>query len=443
MSFSFLNFFAPAKEIPRISKEQIDQKYPILRWRILEATFIGYAVFYIVRNNFPIVSKEMAEALNYSQEQVGNILSITAISYGIGKFLMGALSDRSNPKVFMPIGLLLTAICNILFGGSSDYNTHLTLWGLNGLFQGMGWPPCGRSLGHWFGVSERGTKFAIWNIAHNVGGGLVGVIAAYSTSWFGWRNAFFIPAGISVVTAIYLFFRLLDTPQSVGLPPIEEYQEKESFSTAEIESLEKELGFREIIVESVLKNPKIWLFALANFFVYIVRYGLTDWGPSYLKFTKGAGVEKGGISTLIYEFAAIGSTLYIGRISDNLGGKRGIASLLCLFPILFALVGILFVPKGKLWIDLTLFGIVGLLIYPPVMLLGVAGLDFTSKKAVGTAAGFIGLFGYLGRTALSQIVGKLSSLATFQWEFLIYLMLASGMIAILLLSITWNWKPKA
>ncbi|PJZ67673.1 MFS transporter [Leptospira wolffii] len=441
MKFSFLSWILPSPPKPRLDDSSVHNLYPKYRWRILEATFIGYSVFYTVRNNFPVVSKEIGQALSYSQEQIGNILAATAISYGIGKFLMGALSDRSNPKVFMPLGLILTAICNILFGASSDYETHLILWALNGLFQGMGWPPCGRSLGHWFSLKERGQKFAIWNIAHNVGGGLVGVIAAYSASWFGWRNAFYIPAAISLLTAIYLYFRLADTPQSVGLPPIEEYSDSDPHSS-KTEEIERELSFKEILVDSVLLNKYIWIFALANFFVYIVRYSLTDWGPSYLKFAKGASLEKGGISTLIYEFAGIGSTLLVGWYSDKVGGKRGWVSFFCMIPILFAFVGLLFVPPGYLWLDLVLFGVVGFFIYPPVMLLGVAGLDFTSKKAVGTAAGFIGLLGYLGRTALSKSLGWMTGFSWFRWEYSIFLILGSAVLALVLLAFTWNWKPK-
>lgn len=102
-----LRWLLPAKAKPLLSKELIDRSYPRFRWRILEATFIGYATFYLVRNNFPVISKEMGEALHYSQEQITNILAVTAITYGIGKFLMGILSDRSNPKYFMPLGLIL------------------------------------------------------------------------------------------------------------------------------------------------------------------------------------------------------------------------------------------------------------------------------------------------------------------------------------------------
>ena len=70
---------------------------------------------------------------------------------------------------------------------------HLALWTLNGLAQSMGWAPCGRSLSHWYSIRERGTVFAFWNLAQNVGGGLIGLIAAYSAARLGWRSAFYVP----------------------------------------------------------------------------------------------------------------------------------------------------------------------------------------------------------------------------------------------------------
>src|ERR1035438_9645498 len=53
-------------------------------------------------------------------------------------------------------------------------------------------------------VRERGTVFALWNIAHNVGGGLTGLIAAYSTAWMGWRSAFYVPGVLAILCACYL-----------------------------------------------------------------------------------------------------------------------------------------------------------------------------------------------------------------------------------------------
>jgi OPA family glycerol-3-phosphate transporter-like MFS transporter len=127
VTFSLATLLRPAPPLTRRLAAEVERLDPRFRWRILESRFIGYAVFYFVRDDLPVVSKEM-----------------------------GAWSGRSNPRDFMSAGLLLTALCNFAFGAASSYGAHLELWTLNGFVQGMGWGPCGRSPGHWYRVHERG-----------------------------------------------------------------------------------------------------------------------------------------------------------------------------------------------------------------------------------------------------------------------------------------------
>jgi len=239
--------------------------------------------------------------------------------------------------------------------------------------------------------------------------------------------------------AIYLVARLRDTPQSVGLPPIEEYHH--DYPTPGARDREKELGTRDLLVNYVLKNRYMWLFAAANFFVYLTRYSMLDWGPTYLKEVKHASLEQGGFSTAIYELGGMFSTLLMGWLSDKSGGRRGMISVVCMVPVFLAFAAILYTPAGMLWLDLTLFGIIGFFVYPPVMLLPVMGLDFSSKKAVGTTAGFIGLFGYLGRTAQGKGIGTVAE--RYGWNAAFYGILVSTFLGILLLSLTWKLKPGA
>lgn len=502
-----ISIFRPALAVPLLPEAEQNQRMPSWRWRILEATFVGYSVYYLVRGNLNVVLSPMADDLGYTRAQASFILACLGPAYGIGKFVLGAVSDRSNPRIFMATGLAVSALCNFAFGFVSDYFTHLALWITNAFFQGAGWPPCGRSLGHWYSKTERGSVFGFWNIAHNVGGGLIGALAGACAQYFGWRYAFFIPGGIALFCALYIFARLRDTPQSVGLRPIEEFPEMSNtrylsiligglctanallalplfffypdFLAAGIAIFnllaipagfwitgalpgnkrylplginkdgaagaarhEEELSFRDILLESVLKNRIIWTFALANFFVYIVRYSLISWGPTYLKETKGVSVQTGGLSTFVFEVSAIVSTLLVGWVSDKAGGRRGMVSLLCMIPILGAFVGMIYLPPGQeyLWAQFLLFGLIGFFIYPPVMLLGVAGLDFTSKKAVGAAAGFIGLFGYLGQFTQGMGLGLLSK--EYGWDTALGAIAACACLAILVLSFTWKLKPE-
>lgn len=444
-------FFAPAPPRERLPSDQIDRRYRRCRLQVLESTFMGYAMFYLCRNSLSAVATEMDSALGYDHAMIGNILACTAIAYGIGKFFMGSLSDRSNPRKFMAVGLFLTACINFAFGSSTNYTTHMLLWALNGVIQGMGWPPCGRSIGHWYGVHERGAIFAIWNIAHNVGGGLAGVIAAQAAMRWGWQSAFYVPGAICLIGSVYLACRLRDTPQSEGLPSIEEYHN--DYTDEELKqghiSHEKELSTRELFVDNILKNKMLWLFAAANFFVYIVRYSMLDWGPLYLSEVKNADLKEGGLAILMVNFGGIPSTLLLGWLSDKIGGRRGLVSLICMFPIILAFMVILWNPPGRLAIDMTALAVIGFFIYPPVMLLGVAALDLTSKKAVGTAAGFIGLFGYIGRTVQAKGFGWMAdhfSVTHSQveaWNFVIWTIIGCTFLAIVLLFFTRNVRPKA
>jgi OPA family glycerol-3-phosphate transporter-like MFS transporter len=430
--------------------EVVQRVYPWYRWRALEATFVGYAAYYLVRNNISVVTLELEGALGYSKGMIGRIVAVTALSYGLSKFLMGSVSDRSDPRKFMATGLLLSAICNFAFGASTDYNMHLVLWALNGFVQGMGWPPCGRVMGHWFSESERGLTFSIWNTSHNAGGVVAGWLAAWGVTTFGgWQYAFYVPGAVAAVGAVYLFRRLRDTPQSVGLPPIEEFHNDYPAAHDAQTDLERELSFKELFIDKVLLNQYVWLLAIANFFAYITRYSMMDWGPTYLREVKGATLQDGAWALVAIEFGGIPSTILLGWVSDRAGGRRGMVAALCMIPIVAAFAAIMVIPPGFLWLDYLMLMTIGFFVYPVINLIVIAALDIASKKAIGTAAGFIGLFGYIGRAVQVEAFGRAvdhyttTQGAAAAWNIVLYAILICGTIAGLLLALMWNTKPRA
>lgn len=442
-------YYAAPAPAPPVPAAQVKTLYPRYRMQALESTYIGYAVYYLVRNNVSIVTLEMQGALGYTKEMIGDIVAMTALSYGFSKFLMGSVSDRSNSRRFMSTGLMLTAICNFAFGASSNYYAHLALWTLNGFAQGMGWPPCGRVMGHWFSESERGFTFSLWNTSHNLGAGVIGVFVAWVVEEFGgWQYAFYVPGAIAAVGAIYLFVRVPDTPKSVGLPPVEEYRNDYPVAV-HADDLERELSFRELLLDKVLLNKWVWLLAIANFFVYICRYSMMDWGPTYLREVKQANINKGAMAVLVLELSAIPPTIFFGWVSDRIGGRRGMVATLCMLPIVAAFAGIITAPPGYLWLDYLMLMVIGCFVYPVLGLITVAALDMVSKKAIGAAAGFIGLFGYIGRLVQSKGFGRVLDQYTtshgveYAWVVVLYTIVVCAIIATLLLALLWKLRPQA
>ncbi|MGZ4962889.1 MAG: MFS transporter [Limisphaerales bacterium] len=438
MFAAVVNWFKPPPPIARRNGHEIKRLYPFFRWQTFHCAFLAYATFYIVRNNLSPVEKEIRGVLHYDKDMMGMIIAGTSLAYGIGKFVMGAISDKCDPRKFVFTALILTSLLNFGFGSARNFHVHLILWTLNGLAQGMGYAPCARIMAHWFSVRERGLWFGLWNMSHNVGGAAAGVIAAYSAKWWGWPSAFYVPAVIAAIAACYLLWRVRDTPQSVGLPSIEEF--KDDYPPEEKESHERELTIREIVMKYILPNKMLWLAAIANFFVYIARYAMVDWGPTYLKETKGASLELGGWSTAIIELAGAFGMLLMGWVSDKVGGRRGLVSTIMMAPVVLAYIGIVYTPANMMWLDMALFGMIGFCVYTPIMAIGVMSLDLTSKKAVGAAAGFVGMFGYFGRFVEGQALASISQ--HYSWNAGLAAVVGTSVIATVLLAFTWNVRPR-
>jgi len=171
--------------------------------------FSGYAGFYLVRQNFSLAKPYLIQELHFSAGEVGLIASALTTAYGLSKFVMGGVSDRSNPRYFMATGLILSGIINLFFGYLPSLRAMAVFWFLNGWFQGMGWTPCARSLTHWFSDRERGAKFALWNVAHNVGGGCVAPIINIALPIFvTWTAVFFVPGALAIVMGILILIFL-------------------------------------------------------------------------------------------------------------------------------------------------------------------------------------------------------------------------------------------
>ena len=394
-----LKLFQPAPVIDPLPKERVDKEYKKLRLQVFLGIFIGYAGYYLVRKNFSIAMPAL-EQMGFDKADLGWALSAVSIAYGISKFVMGTVSDHSNARVFIPLGLIASAVIMTVMGlipwtvSSLSIMLMFCILFVNGWVQGMGWPPCGRVMVHWFSVRERGVKMSIWNIAHNIGGALMAPLAVFGITIFGvWGGAFYFPAMVAVIIAVIAYLLVRDTPQSCGLPPIELYKPEECTQAYSAEQ-EKELSTKEILFGHVFNNKLLWIIAFANAFIYFVRYGVLDWAPMYLEQVKHMDLANSSWSYFAFEIAGIFGTILCGWLSDKVfKGRRGPVTIIYMLLVMLAVY--IYWNSASAMVTNVAMAAIGFLIYGPVMLIGVSALDLVPKKAAGTAAGFTGLFGYL------------------------------------------------
>lgn len=443
------------------SNHQKISQYPYWRRRIMYSILAGYAVFYFIRKNLSVANPYIREEFGIGKEEFGAAIGFASIAYGLSKFSSGLLADNFSSRYIMSAGLILSALVSFILGfttetssaflGMSVTSFFALFWIINNIFQGTGQPPCSRLITQWFSSKEIGKQWGVWNASHHIGAAIIlsggGYLIAYFESW---RSVFFAPAAFALIFGFFLFNRLRDKPEDVGLPDVEEYQkaQDEELSNNTSSSKEKksedysannqtkESG-KDIFIKYVLTNKLVWLVSLVNLFIYIVRIGLLDWAPSFLKESKGMSIIESANTTAIFEIAGIAGALAAGWLSDTVfKGHRSRVSVIFMGLLVLSVLAILYVPNNSAYIMATTLFAVGFFVHGPMLLVAVAAADFSTKKAAATAVGLTGLFGYIGAFIANYGTGLISE--RWGWDYVIYFYMASAFVGMALLIFMWN-----
>ncbi len=457
---SFIDFFKepPAIEVIK-DEEQIKKTYAHFRWRIFYSSFIAYVVFHICRKNIAVALPSLGDALHLSNTELGLLGSSLYVTYGIGKFVNGILADKSNVRTFLPTALIMSALCNLFFVISAIFVTpgHVTFfglpsasvllwllcffWGANGWFQSMGFPPVAKSLSYWFSNSERGTKWALWSTSHQIGVFSAVIISGFAIEHFGWKAAFYMPAIVCIITGIWLFDRLRDKPQSLGLPDVEKFRNEPEVKCEEPEKDNR--TYFQIFKEHIIFNPVIWLLAIAYIFVYIIRFGTEDWLVKYLVEVKHNHLTLA--STKLSSLALVGAfgAILAGFISDKVyKGNRTPINIIFLICLILSLLAFAANPASNDVMDYIYAAMIGMFTSGPQMLIGgLCAVESSSKKVASASIGFTGVFGYVGAALSSSGTGYVVD--KFGWNGAIIFWALSAVICIAICTILLLRERKA
>lgn len=431
-----VQFFKPAPALKEIEdQEVVKSDYKYWRWRIFIGMYVGYVFYYFSRKSFTCVMPLLIQDLGMTKSDLGILGSLFAVVYGSSKFLSGVISDRSNPRVFMSVGLIFTGFLNIFFGFTSTLWALALFWGLNGLFQGWGWPPVAKLLTHWYSQKERGTWWGTWNSSHNVGGAVIPLLVGVVAQFLGWRFGMYIPGILCIGVGLFIFFCLRDTPASLGLPPIEKFRDDYPNS----KKVEEDITLKELLFKYVINNGYLWLLGIAYFFVYVIRGAFNDWSPLFLIETRGYNLVTANASIVWFELGGLVGNIAAGWASDKIfKGRRGPVNIIFALSVIGAITALWLVPPGFVILDYALIFMIGFLIFGPQMLIGVAAAELSHKKAAGAATGFIGFIAYLGMATAGYPLMKF--MESTGWGGFFVALAVCGLVSVLLLLPMWAIK---
>lgn len=424
---------------------QTKHSFQYWQWRVIICSMLGYAFFYFVRKNFSFAMPLLGKEYGISNTSFGVILSVVGIIYGVSKFVNGIIADRTNARWHLVLGLSVCALVNYIFGFSDTFSTMITgqhggpdfvnimivvmavLLVINNIFQGCGFAPCNHLMVNWVPPTELATKMSIWNTSHSIGAFVASIICGYLTDW---RLCFWIPASLAVFGVFFIIATLRDTPKSVGLP------ELPNTKTA-LDENDDPQAFKKFVKKMVFKNPVVWILAITDLFVYIVRFAVLDWGPTFLQ-AKGLSQSLSGWTVGIFEVAGCLGMLSAGWISDHVFKSKSQRVCAIEMGLVAICLVVLFVVQdiASPALVLGILAVAGFFLYGPQALLGVVASNAATKKAASSAVGLIGLMSYVSVLFTGVGIGWFSD--HFGWHYLFILMAVVAVIGGVIVSSLWN-----
>jgi MFS family permease len=284
-------------------------------WLIVALLAAALFLNYVDRGTVPTAAPLIQDELKLSSWQLGVLLSAFFWSYALLQVPVGWIAERYGAQRVLGAGLALWALATMLVGVADTFTTLILLRVLLGVGESAGFPCVSKLLAtsvpvHRLGVANGVVAFA-YLFGPAVGTQLGGLIMAN----FGWRAAFFVFGGLSLLWLL---------PWSRVRLPVAAPQAAD---------------FAAPSFPQVLRQRALWGTSLGHFSGNYTFYFMLTWIPTYLVRERGfSTAAMASVAGAAYLLNAV-TALSAGWAIDRSIGRRGSATLPYKFTMGVAHVG--------------------------------------------------------------------------------------------------------
>ena len=407
------------------AKHQKFQKYA---WLVLLSFGFMYLFFYNGRQNINLVMTQMAEDFGSSTAALGAVSSALFWCYAFGQLINGRLGAFFGYKKFMIVGVVGSALINLLISFQQSIPMITVLWGLNGFFQSMVWSNGLGVVNKWWPSKKRGFATGLTTFFSGmaqVTTYLSVLLCLQLNPEWSWRAAFrypMVPLVLSLVTFI-LFFK--NSPSDVGLDNLED---EKNGANQELETLIQEKGYF-YPYKLLFSEPKVIVFCFISAIAGIGRYGLLTWIPTYFTEELGLTIKDGIFSSILLPFGQACAMFFFPIITDKL--MKGKREPMLIIASLVTFCGMLIFPfiKHQVGASIMLF-VLGVFAMVTGVIWTIAG-DIGGKALSSTVIGVFDWAVYMGAAVQALIFGFVKD--QFGWPSIFIII---GVLYVLLLVLT-------
>lgn len=424
------------------SFEDIETIMRYWRYRVFAAVWITYMIYYIGRVNISIAITPMLDEFDdLSKTIMGAVTTALFVTYAIGQFVNGQLGDKFGSRRLVTVGIIGSAIVNILFGFSDGIVVAMIiLWAFNGVFQSMGWAPSVKTIANWVEPKERGRWSGFLGSSYQMGGLVSWIIASLIIDVLGmdWRYSFWIAGIILLIAATHFYWRARNAPEETGLPAVEQMsiiREEKKPADASVEPIkpqkDEHVGFK-VTIKAIVQNKNVWFAAFGLFCLNIIRYGFTDWLPTYVH-TDDAVIAFS--KKVLFPLAGCLGGITAVYVSDRyLEGKRMPITATLFVLLAGSIWAFSLLPSDNVFLAMICIALIGFLTFAPhVILVTTMPMEFADRKTASSATGFIDGWGYIGAAITGIGSGWILDATNDDWAFLFVIWALVALVAFVVL----------
>ena len=367
------------------------------QYSVLAMNTLAFTVNFAVWTMFAVIGIKIKAELGLNETEFGLLVATPILTGSLVRLPLGLLTDRYGGRVVYLIQMILVAISTYGLAFADQYWQYLAI----GLCVGLAGGSFAIGIAYtsaWFQKERQGTALGIFG-AGNAGAALNIFVAPLIIVALGWRAVPTIYSVSMLVMAVIFWFFTYPDPQLEG-------RKREGKIPTLGEMLEP------------LREPRVWRYSLAYYFVFGGFVALALWLPKYYIAEYGLELTTAAFISLFFILPSGVIRALGGWFSDKWGGDTVTwwvfwVSIVCLFflsypPTTFTIHGI----EGDIAFDIR----VGVVLFTfLVFIVGIAqGIGKASVYRsladhytgnMGAVGGLVGVIGGLGGFTLPIMFG--------------------------------------
>lgn len=367
--------------MPESKKMLTQQSFLFLCW-------ILYFTSYVTRLNYGAALVDIISDTGMTKSAAGLVSTASFVTYCIGQFMFGIISDRVSARKMIFCGLFFSSLTNIALPLWPNASIMLIFWAINGFAQAMIWPALIRAMAEFFDGNFFGKACVSISIASSAGTICVYLLVPLCIVWSGWQSVFYLSSGFGILISFIWLLGSRGTEKRTVLPV-----EKHTSETCKK---------AQVNLRSIFLLAPLFTMSLAVVLHGVLKDGVVTWAPTLLNEVYGIDASMSVLTTVALPLFSIFS-VYLTALVDRRWFRNEAKTSLFMFTISCISTFILFLVFGKnAAVSIVCMAILVACMYGVnMMLISYVPKRFEPYGRVAFVSGFLNACTYLGSAAAS------------------------------------------